>query len=198
MNRKINEMSNNFQDDSQLVEFLINRDDTSVNEIQKKYNNYLYSIVLRILKNQEDADECINDILLKIWETIPPNIPKSLKAYIGTMTRNTALDFYRKINSQKRNPMFTEILEECQEVILNSDNVPEKYIENKEISNSINTYLEKITKTKRLIFIGRYYYGYSTSELGTKYKLSDTNIRSILYRMRKDLKKQLEKDGVLL
>ncbi len=198
MNAKTNDISNNFQDDSRLVEFLINRDDNSINEIQKKYNNYLYSIILRVLKNQEDADECINDILLKIWNTIPPNIPKSLKAYIGTVTRNTALDFYRKINSQKRNPTFTEILDECQEVILDGDCSPEKHLENKEISKSINTYLEKINKTKRLIFIGRYYYGYSTSELGTKYKLSDTNIRSILYRIRKDLKKQLEKDGVLL
>lgn len=101
--------------DHDLIALLTSRSPQAVDETQKEYGKYLYSIAYRVLKNQEDAQECVNDTLLKVWETIPPQTPKSLKAYVGTVARNISLDSYRKQNSAKRNGEFTELLEETAE-----------------------------------------------------------------------------------
>ncbi|MFI3250731.1 MAG: sigma-70 family RNA polymerase sigma factor [Eubacteriales bacterium] len=179
--------------DNDLIELLINRSGQAVEKTQQEYGKYLYNIAFRVLKNREDAEECVNDTLLKVWETIPPQIPKSLKAYVGTVARNISLDTYRKQNSIKRNSEFTELLEEsaqCQE--LN----PEKQVELKEVAQCISDYLRNLPEEKRLLFIARYYHGYPLSEIAKARNLTQGKVKMTLMRMRKELKKHLESEGV--
>ena len=74
-------------DDERIVDLYWKRDETAINETKAKYGNYCYSIAYNILKNYEDAEECENDTYLEAWKTIPPQKPKILSAYLGTITR---------------------------------------------------------------------------------------------------------------
>ncbi|MFI3250729.1 MAG: RNA polymerase sigma factor [Eubacteriales bacterium] len=177
--------------DAEILAMLISRDENGVNTIEKEYGNYIKTIASRVVTSKEDVEECLNDSLLKLWHTIPPVVPKSLKAYIGTVARNIALDCYRKQNTVKRKAEFAELLEEIQQ----SEN-PESVAVQQEVTSCIDRYLTKISKEKRFLFLGRYYYGYTIAELSKKRNLSESKVKSILFRMRKELKIQLEKDGV--
>lgn len=178
--------------DDELIDLLTNRSDKAIAETQKEYGDYLYSISFRVVNNKQDAEECVNDSLLKIWHTIPPLVPTSFKAYIGTIVRNISLDCYRKQKIEERKVEFTELLEESYQSIRE-----DSAIEILELSEIISKFLEKVGKEKRFLFLGRYYYGYTISELAKKRNYSESKVKTTLFRMRNELKKQLRKDGVL-
>lgn len=179
--------------DKKLVEMLFSRQETAVTEVENEYGNYLRSISMRILRNSEDSEECVNDTLLKMWESIPPKNPQSLKAYLGAVVRNCSLDCYRKKHREKRNIDMADVFEECQEI--GCDNL-EKTVELAEISKNISLFLHTKSEEKRFLFIGRYYYGFSTKELASITHATDGKVKMTLSRMRKELKKLLEKEGI--
>lgn len=181
--------------DKDLISLLSSRSPQALEQTQAEYGTYLYRIAFSVLKNPEDAEECVNDSLLKVWQTIPPQAPKSLKAYMGTVARNMSLDAYRKQHSAKRNGEFTELLEETAECMGNS---PETQLELKEIAQYISDYLRKAPEEKRLLFIARYYHGYPLADIAKARSLSQGKVKMILLRMRKELKSHLEQKGVWL
>lgn len=179
--------------DKDIIAMLEGREEAVLKLIEQEYGNYIKTIAFRVVHREEDVEECLNDSLLKIWNTIPPLVPQSFKAYLGTVARNIALDTYRKEHSEKRKGEFSELLEELQQC---QQENPESIAEQQEISRSIDKYLGKVSKEKRFLFLARYYYGYSIEELCKKQQSSESKVKSTLFRMRKELKKQLEKDGV--
>lgn len=179
--------------DSQLLNLFQSRDENAINQTHSVYGNYIYKIAFLVLADKEDTDECINDILLKIWNSIPPLIPKSLKAYIGTLSRNISLDYYRKQHCQKRNSQFTILLDECSQWVRDDSN-----IQLHELSDCISSYLNSINDEKQYIFIARFYYGYSIDDISKKRDISISKVKTTLFRMRNELQKRLESDGVFL
>lgn len=177
--------------DTELIELLTNRSEQAIGQVEKAYHNYLQSISLRILKSVEDAEECVNDTLVKVWETIPPLEPKSLKAYIGTLIRNISLDYYRKNHSAKRNTDFLELLDECNDC---GEDSTIAGFDMQEISTAISNYLRGVSEEKRFLFIGRYYYGYSMLELAQKRNISVGKVKMTLFRIRNELKLHLKKE----
>lgn len=137
--------------DNELIDLLKERSDFAVVKTDKEYGNYIYKIAFSILGNNEDTEECKNDVLFKIWETIPPLVPISLKAYIGKITRNLSLDCYRKQHSLKRKAEFTLLLEESGEWISDETNASLG-----DISESISDYLDTVNDEKQYMFLARY------------------------------------------
>jgi DNA-directed RNA polymerase specialized sigma24 family protein len=84
--KKINEIV----DDEVIIKQFFERDERAIVNIEQKYGKYCYSIAFRILLNEKDTEECINDTWLKVWDSIPPIIPEILSAFIGKITRNQA------------------------------------------------------------------------------------------------------------
>ena len=81
-------------DDRVIIELYNKRDENAIGETQKKYGRYCHSIAYNILRSNEDSEECVNDTYLKVWNAIPPKVPQIFSAFIGRITRNTALDRY--------------------------------------------------------------------------------------------------------
>lgn len=185
----------NTEKDKKLVDLFFQRKETAISDTLKEYGTYLNSIAYRILKSKEDTEECVNDTLMKAWGSIPPNSPDSLRAYLGAFTRNIALDCYRKQHYSKRNKDFQVMLDECSDLVAVEGN-PEETLDLSVISQCISQYLQDVDQEKRYLFIRRYYFSDSIQELSTKRGLSESNVKVTLYRMRKELKKQLEKEGV--
>lgn len=183
--------------DTEIINLYFNRLEDAIKETSNKYENYCTTIAHNIIGNREEAEECVNDVYMKLWNSIPPNRPNNLSAYIGKITRNTSIDYVEKNNAQKRNNgQLNIILSELEECI--SVNTLEDEFDEKLLVQYINTFLESLSIQNRELFIKRYWYAYSIEEITEQFKMSKSKVKSILFRLRKKLKKHLEMEGFIL
>ncbi len=89
-------------EDSEIIELFWRRDQRAVAEAEGKYGGYCRAIAGRILPSPQDAEECVNDALYRAWQSIPPQRPNSLPAFLGRLTRNLSLDRLRHSSARKR------------------------------------------------------------------------------------------------
>ena len=184
-------------EDEQIVSLYFARSEQALEESANKDGKYLTKIARNVLQNQEDALECVNDTLLKAWDSIPPNSPKSLFAFLTTIVRNTSFDCYRKKHREKRNSSMETLLSELEETIPHMATI-ERQMESKEISEELNNFLELQSRENRVLFVKRYWYGESIKDLANECQLSESKVMSSLFRMRKKLKSYLEERGVVI
>lgn len=184
-------------EDNKIINLYFNRLEDAIKETSNKYENYCTTIAMNIIGNKEDVKECVNDVYMKLWSSIPPNRPNNFLAYIGKITRNTAIDYIEKNNAMKRNNgEFNIILDELEDCI--SIDTLEDKLNERLLVQYINSFLENLPVLKRELFIKRYWYAYSIEEITKHYKMSKSRVKSILFRLRKKLKKHLEMEGFIL
>ncbi len=184
--------------DNDILELYFNREESAIAVTAEKYGNYCYAVAYNILHNSEDSEECVSDTYLSAWNTIPPKHPSRLATYLGKITRNFSLDRYRKYNSEKRSLGQGEIaFSELEECISDNQN-PESIFEEKAVTEALNKFLYAQPTQKRNIFIRRYWYFYSVKDIAKAYGISESKVSSVLFRMRKELKSFLEKEGLTL
>lgn len=185
-------------DDSEIIELYWQRNETAISHTAMKYGIYCKNISMNILASNEDSDECVNDTYLHTWNAIPPNRPSVFRTWLGRITRNLSLDRYKLMTAKKRGGENMELLlSELEACIPCTSNV-EKRIEDGEVAKIINSFLMNISKDNRLIFVRRYFYGDSVLQIAQRYKLSESKIKSSLFRTRNALKNHLDKEGVVL
>lgn len=182
--------------DKQIIDLYFSRSEQSIKETKIKYSSFCRKIAYNILSNNEDTDECENDTYLKIWNSIPPNTPENFKAYIGKITRNIALDIWKKNHTQKRNAGI-EILFSEMEDILSVPQTDTEY-ELEEITPIINKWLLTLSKKERALFILRYWQGESVKSIAKQWNTSSNKLSGKLFRLRNNLKQALEKEGIFL
>lgn len=182
--------------EEQIVDYIWNREEKGLRELEEKYENYCYTVSYTVLKNEQDAKECVNDTWLGVWNSIPPKRPNCLKGYIATITRNISLKRYEKNHAKKReNEAFITPYEELSEGIT-AGNFFEEYMDEIVVKNAIEEYLSQVNKRKRIAFMQRYFYMMEYEEIGEVLGMRATSVRSMLSRMRKDLQQVLIKEGV--
>lgn len=182
-------------EDKKIIELFNERSELAVATVEKQYGNYLNKIAKNILGDDSDAEECVNDTYLKAWDSIPPNYPSNLKIYLGKITRNLSLDVLDKNTAIKRGGSVADIvLDELSEII--PDSRVEKNQESAEIIETINKFLENQTGENRKIFVRRYWYLDSVLDIAKLYHLSESKVKTTLFRMRKGLKEELLREGI--
>lgn len=182
-------------DDRKIIELFFARDERALRESEAAYGKYCRAIAKNILASDEDADEVFNDTLLRAWNTIPPEEPKSLKVYLGTIARNISFDRYRKMTAEKRGGCEAAIcLEEAEEFLADRS----EELEKGEISRLLNDFLRSLPERECDIFVRRYFYCDSTAEIARRFVLREPNVLVILSRTRKKLKEALRKGGYTL
>ena len=181
-------------EDQRIVDLYWNRDEDAILHTQRKYEGLCQTIANNILGNPQDAEECVNDAYLKVWNSIPPERPESLLGFLSRVVRNISLDKYRFNRAEKRSRgadiMFSE-LEECL-----SDESLAALNEDEGIVDAINRFLKTLDQENRILFVRRYYYMDSNETLAKTFGINDNTIRQRLFRMRENLKKFLEKEGI--
>ena len=181
--------------DKEIVQMYFDRNDNAICETSKVYGAYLSKIAKNILGNEQDAEECVNDAYLKLWNSIPPNKPENLSSYIGKIVRNLSFDRYRQKRAGKRGGGEMEVvLCELADCVSGNYSV-EHEIDKKELSRAINAFLDTLDKEKCDIFILRYWYALSVSEISRRASASESNVSTILSRTRKALKVYLTERG---
>ena len=182
-------------DDRKIIELFFARDEKALSESQSVYGGYCKSISKNILSSDEDAEEVLNDTLLCAWNTIPPEEPKSLKVYLGTLARNISFDRYRKMTAEKRGGCEVALcLEEAEEFLADGS----EELDNAELSRLLNDFLRSLPERECDIFVRRYFYCDSTAGIARRFALKEANVLVILSRTRKKLKEALRKGGYTL
>ena len=184
-------------EDLQIVNLYWNRDERAIRETGKKYGAYCHSIAFNILSDNEDAEECVNDAYYQTWNSIPPNRPSNLKAWLGKLSRNNALNIWNKYHAQKRYRGMELLLSELEECIPASGSV-EREIEDSEISDCISAWLKSLPAEDRTLFVLRYWNGVTISKLARERGLPATKLTQKMFRLRKSLRKTLEEEGITI
>ena len=185
-------------DDRQIIELYNERSEAAISETADKYGKHCHYIAYNILYNDQDSEECVNDTWLRAWNTIPPQQPNKLSAYLGKITRNLALDRYKFYNREKRGkgqtPLVLEELSEC----ISDGNRTEQEIDVHLLVESLNTFLRNLPAEKRRILVRRYWYLSPVSEIARDFEMSESGVKTILHRTRIKLKQFLEKEGIVI
>jgi RNA polymerase sigma-70 factor (ECF subfamily) len=185
-------------EDSMILTLYNDRDESAIAETASKYGGYCTKIAMNILRNSQDADECVNDTWLKAWNAIPPKMPNVLSLFLGRITRNLSLDVYNASKRKKRGGDETALmLEELGECVRSGNNTEDDY-DFQETRNEINDFLRSIKEEPRVIFIRRYWYAESISDIAERFKMSESKIKSMLMRTRNKLKNHLEERGLIV
>ena len=184
--------------DKDIITLFWLRDQKAIAETKKKYGNYCRSIAYNILKNKEDAEECENDTYLGAWDSIPPQIPKSLPAYLAKITRNLSITRLRSKKAEKRlqdNQIVP--IEELYSCISDTSGF-DAHLSEKELGEIIDKFLRSLKESDRNIFICRYWYSEEISVIAKNFGFTESKVKTCLFRTKNKFRKHLNKEGVLI
>ena len=183
--------------DSEIIELYFERNEEAIEKTSEKYGVYCKTVAENILKNPEDSEECLSSALFVLWNSIPPQKPENLKIFLAKITRNLALNTLKAKFAEKRGgkegfAAFDE-LSEC----IPAENSIEESFDAAELEKAINDFAKNLPEKERNIFIRRYFFFESPKEIAERYSFSENRVSVILHRIRKKLRKHLEKEGFL-
>ncbi len=181
-------------EDSKIIELFFARVEQAIVELSAKYGTVCSRIARNILKNDLDAEECVNDTYLAAWNTIPPQKPDPLKTYIFRIVRNISITKYHANTSVKRNSFYDTALEELEDCLAVSMTV-EQEIAAAELSKRIDSFLATLDEESQMLFVRRYWYSDGISDLANRFHISNNNVSVHLSRIRNKLKIYLQKEG---
>ncbi len=183
-------------EDKQIIELFWQRSESAITAAADRYGPYCSRIAENILGNKEDAEECVSDTWLSAWKYIPPDKPICLGAYLGKITRNLSLNRVKYYAAQKRGCGQTDLVLSELEGCLPAANSIEQEMDEHFLKEAVERYLYSLPAQRRNIFIRRYWYMMSVKEIAKTYGMSESKTASLLFRMRKELKSYLEKEGI--
>ena len=184
-------------DDSAIVELYHQREERAITESDKKYGGLCRSIALRLLNLREDAEECVNDTWHAAWNTMPPERPQALGAFLGRITRNLSISRWRRDRAQKRYDGMEVLLSELEDCVPAPGTV-EEALDRRQLGQSISVWLDRLSEADRRVFIRRYWYGDPVKELASERGEGANALAQRLARLRKALRGFLESEGVEL
>jgi len=184
-------------DDEQIIHLFHLRSEQAIVETEKKYGTACRKSAGKILSSQQDVEECVNDALMQAWNTIPPQRPPNLAAFLVTITRNTALNRYKYNTRQKRSTgQMHLLLDELSDCIHTSEDI-EDFVDERLLVRSLEEFLDTLTVEARSVFVQRYVIMLSVKEIAARYHLSESKVKITLMRARKKLRKHLKQEGWL-
>ena len=182
--------------DKSIVDLYFSRDEEAITQTDNKYGRYCYSIAYNILMSREDAEESVSDTYMTAWRAIPPRRPSVLSTFLGKITRHISIDRWRERSAYKRGGgEVTLALEELKDCVAGLQNVEMEY-ERKELIRAYVKFLDTLPITERRVFLCRYWYVASVEAIAEKYGFSQSKVKTMLYRTRVKLRKQLAEEGL--
>lgn len=184
--------------DSEIVDLYFDRNEQATVETRNKYGSRLKGISQNIVQNILTAEECENDTYMQAWTLIPPNEPRTyLFAFLARIIRNISLNRCRDDHRLKRQSLITELSAELEECIPSPDYLQCK-LESMELLEIINKFLETLPNEKRRLFVRRYWYGDSINSLAQSFGMTQSNVKTTMFRIRGTFREYLLKEGVEL
>lgn len=185
-------------DDNKIVDLYLCRDEAAIWHTSEKYGNRLHALAYGIVNDEQTAEECENDTYMEAWNLIPPHEPRSyLYAFLARIIRHISLNCCRGRNRLKRSAFICELSAEMEECIPAPDDV-ECRMDDLAFAEAINSFLSRLSEENRNIFIRRYWYLDSIAAIAKRFSLSESKIKTTLFRCRNQLRKHLEQEGYVI
>ena len=182
-------------DDNRIVDLYLRRDETAIRQTSEKYGNRLRTLAYGIVNDRQTAEECENDTYMEAWNTIPPHEPGSyLYAFLARITRHISLNCCRDRSRLKRSALICELSAELEQCIPAPDDT-ECRINDMALGEAVNGFLDTLGEEKRNIFVRRYWYLDSIADISKRFALSESKVKTTLFRCRSRLREHLEKEG---
>lgn len=180
-------------DDSRIIELLFQRSESALDAVQQKYGAMCRAIARNLLGSEEDAQECVNDALHGLWNAVPPQRPRKLGAFLAAIVRNLAMKRLSYQNAEKRSGVMLsyEELSQCIPDVHCAEEVLERMV----LSDVLNRFLRTLDRDSRDLFLRRYWFCDSVSQIAKGFGISETRVTTKLYRIRKKLKEYLAKEA---
>ena len=183
--------------EEKLREGLFLREEEALESVSRQYGRLLRGLAYRITGSESDAEECVNDALLDLWNAIPPDRPASLLAYVSTLVRRRSVDRVRhKTASRRGGQEYEGSMEELAECL--ADPQGESVLETIVIRDCLQRFLDRLEEDDRTVFMLRYYRFLSNAEIAEACGIRESAVVMRLVRLRKKLKRALEEDGITI
>ena len=176
--------------DEKIIELFFERSEEAIRELDLKYGKVFYALSFKILNDRQDAEECVSDSYLGVWNAIPPAKPAPLLSFVCKIVRNVSLKRYERNTAAKRNGFYDVALEELEDCLASSTTVEDEIAE-KELTEVIESFLDALTKENRVIFLRRYWFSDTYADIAKQVGLTEKNVSVRLTRIRKDLRTYL-------
>ena len=184
-------------EDTAIIQLFFQRAEQAIVEVQQKYGSFCRTVAMNLLQQKEDVEECVNDTWQAAWQRIPPENPRMLGAFLGRITRNLAISRFRKNTAQMRSEGLTVLLSELEHCVPSGQST-EEAVDSILLGDYISKWLETLSADDRALFLRRYWFGESLRELSREVGTGEGHLAQKLYRLRLQLKKALEKEGVVV
>lgn len=184
-------------EDNAIIELYWKRSQQAITETSVKYGSRLQNLSMNILHDNEDAKECVNDTYHATWNTLPPEKPDFFFAYLAKLTRHFSFGKYDYYHAKKRDVTIVELSQELENCI-SAPNDYEARLDSEEIGRVLSEFLHAQPLEMRKVFVRRYWYAESIHDIAQMFHISESKVKSILFRMRNKLREYLEKEGIAL
>ena len=181
--------------DREIIDLFFERSEQAIAALSERYGRLLTHTALSILRNEQDAEECVSDGYLTVWNTVPPKRPSPLAGYALRIVRNLSLSRLRKRSARKRDSAYDLALDELSELLPGGQSA-EDAMDARELGRCIDRFLDTLPKEDRILFLRRYWFGESVRNLAASACRSENQISVRLFRIRGKLKQYLEKEGI--
>ncbi|MBQ7379689.1 MAG: RNA polymerase sigma factor [Clostridia bacterium] len=184
-------------EDAEIIKLLCNRDEFALRAVLTKYGALMHSLARQITGSEQDAEECVNDAILELWDSVPPASPKQLSAFMGGIVRRRAIDRVRYNQAEKRaGSEYCSSIEELEECL--PDRQSEAESDSDEINRCIRAFLDKQKPDDRDMFLMRYFRFLSNEQIALQFGMRESSVVMRLVRMRKRLRKFLNENHIRL
>ena len=181
-------------DDIKIIDLFFARSELAIEALDGKYGAICHNLSRSILKDQQDAEECVNDAYLGVWNAIPPHRPNPLSVFVCKIVRNISIMRYRANTALKRNSNYDSTMEELEDCLASSALV-EDSLEEKELISIIEDFLRGLSQENRVIFLRRYWYGEALGPLAAAEGVKPAQLAQLMLRLRRSLRAYLEAEG---
>lgn len=179
--------------DNEIIALYWDRNEKAIKHTDDKYRAYLLKIANNILKDMQDSEECLNDTYLCAWNTIPPERPYLLKAYLASIIRNQSLRVCRKQNAQKRTAQSQAVsLSELEDVLADCHETENARM----LAITIEKFIVSLDREQRYIFLSRYYFGKPIDDVASEMGVSRSKVSKQIAYIKQALREKLAEEGI--
>lgn len=182
--------------DEQIIDLYFAREEQAIAETDKKYKSYLHTVAYNILANEQDSEECLQDTYLRTWNAIPPERPSVFHAFLAKITRNLSLNRYDMQRRRGRLPAEAVCpMDEVQD-FLPDPHGPDDDSLSETVKRVVTSYLEGTTSRKMYVFVSRFFYSYTVSQIAGRLGCSTSTVNKELAQIKRELRACFEREGI--
>ncbi len=182
-------------EDREIVALFFARSERAIEELSRKYGRVCARLAKNILNNEQDAEECVNDAHLAVWNTVPPQNPDPLPAYLCRIVRNLSVKRYHANTAQKRDSSYDVALSELEGCVAQAE-TPESVLSARELTRLLDSFLDGLDRESRVMFVRRYWYADGVGEIAARLGATPGSVSTRLSRVRGKLRDYLKREGV--